>query len=191
MLRKTTLMTATLSCGLALGLAVLASQFATKSSAQGPQAERRDGQAASADGGQIEKVLDTYNSYRDRVGQNEEQIRKDLDRQVKELSELIELRMKLSLALAETRCQSMGKGNTVATHPMIQELKSVHAHFQGEIMQAWTQLDLIAGHLHAAKDSMKPAEAMKSASSSAKVESSPKPAQAPKAAQPTTSTDSG
>jgi chromosome segregation ATPase len=58
----------------------------------------------------IEQALQSYESYRDKMGPNVDQTRKEVDRLRDELAELIKLRCDMAISLAEARAESTAPG---------------------------------------------------------------------------------
>jgi hypothetical protein len=170
---------------IALGVACVVSLGASVY-AQNPPANQgkpggQGGNARASDPAQsIEKALQSYQKYRDqvgeRIGKSADQCRQDIERMVKELTELTEMRYQLTLSLAELRARGQnatysagyrgaefagaagrGQGTTQGEgmqhqQALSRELSSVENQIRSEVEQTRSQADQLANQLRSMRD---------------------------------------
>ena len=101
--------------GLVLGLGVgLGRSARVEAQQKGPQhgtaARSSRDQGSDDSGGSVDKALQSYQSYREKSGKNVEQARQEIEKMVKELTELIDMKYQMAVSLASQRAELRGAG---------------------------------------------------------------------------------
>jgi hypothetical protein len=170
---------------LGLGMAYCAPASAQQGQGQGQgqanvdrdQKEARRGDEGSAG---LDRVLESYQSYRQKAGKNIDQVREEIERSVKELSELTSMRYKMAVALAGHRVAQQRQGQMIGyaggpspgtsqqanrrsedrddegdiqtREALARELEQVQAQLRSEIEQARNQADQLASQIRALRE---------------------------------------
>jgi hypothetical protein len=92
---------AALGLSLALGLGLTVGPWAV---AQRPQ-QGGQGQGAGEFSGDLDKALQSYHSFQERSSKGPDQARQEIERMVKELNELIQMKYQMAVALATQRAE--------------------------------------------------------------------------------------
>jgi chromosome segregation ATPase len=148
----------------ALGLACGLTACWTLAGAQDSKGTGRTGQASSdrqdnrkedssdESSRQADELLKGFQNYRERIGQTNEQTRKEVERTVKELTEVTELRFQMALALANLRARSVVAGSDAEA--VNRELKAVLAQVRNELEQTRSQTEQIAAQLKGLREQL-------------------------------------
>jgi hypothetical protein len=154
---------------------------ASSSQQKTDQGERRDrdgekGPGAPSEG--LERALKSFQEYREGTGKGVEQSRKEIDRLVRELTSLIEMRYQMAVALASHRAetqQEFGQPQPEAPSPgaspgqateegvvkessirrleaIARELEQVQNQVRNEIAQARGQAEMLAAQIRAVRE---------------------------------------
>lgn len=81
----------------------------------------RDGKSGD-DEASPDRVLQSYQSYRERAGKGGEQTRREIERRVKELTDLIEMRYQMTLTMAAVRAEQRRGPQGMPGMPMMPQL---------------------------------------------------------------------
>lgn len=139
----------------------------------------RDGKSDD-DSASPDKVLQSFRSYREKAGKGGDQTRREIDRRVKELTDLIEMRFQMTVSLANLRAEQRrsaqgnmpqlgapgqysggpGQGGDESEEErtlrsreaLARDLDQIQGQIRGEIDQARNQAEQLSSQLRAARE---------------------------------------
>jgi hypothetical protein len=172
--RKTALAIALgLVCGIAPAMTAYTQDTRSERGKHDQNQARGRESGSEGDSHQIDQALKSYNAYRERFSQNAEETRKDVEKTVKELNDLIAMRYQMMLSLAECRAEhggfqggpggfaggplaSQGSSSGDSGHrhheALIRELRTVQSQLRGELERERGQADGVAAQLQNLRD---------------------------------------
>lgn len=157
---------------------------AREKSDRGERRERAGETAPGAASQSLEGALKAYQEYREGTVKNVEQTRKEIDRMVHELTDLIAMRFRMSLALASHRVEAelQAQAQAAAASPgqkseqkedkessivkseaVCRELEQLQAQLRSEISQARAQAEQLAAQIRSVRQQQREAERSTSA----------------------------